>query len=521
MITMVAMAMLLELRLYVLMNGSAYAAAAAQQGRYTVAVAHNRPNFLDCEGHLLTGTTTKELALIRPWDSTSGRVLAYTDESYEEEFWQRMEGGLPFVTETRIPIPASEPIETISVRRRYSDENLARHLLGYLDYDGHGVSGLEYALNSYLNANTTRTMMSVAVNARGYTTPNSEIIFREDRVISADVMLTINRDIQAVAEEIAQDSLERGAIVMLDAETFGCAAMVSTPNYSQNNVAASLGNNKGELINRALGAFNAGSIYKPVVAAAALEAGVQPDYSYYCTGEIEVNGHSYTCYNSISHGYVDMHGALTVSCNGYFISLGQHIGSEAIYNMAADMGVGRPLELYPGYATTAGSMPTVAELETYGELCNHCFGQGKLLVSPAQVAAYTACIANGGVMKNVSVVYSLGGEVVMSTSEKRVMSAETAALLAAGMKSVVENGTGVQGKPTYTDAAGKTGTAQTGRYNADGTEMVNGWFTGWFPADNPKYIVTIMTENAGSSSASAAPVFRQLVNSLYVRGIVA
>lgn len=512
-VMMVSIAFFLEVRLFFLMNNSVYTEAAASQGLYTKTVSVHRPDFYDCNGLPLTGTTTREYAVANPQDGMSYNILKYIDDPDEEAFREQMGEGVPFLVPVDHPLDG-EPIETVQVRDRYTEDNLAKHLIGYLGYDANGVSGLEYVLDRYLTEHATQTMLSVQVNALGRAIDGAAINVYEEGAYTARVALTIDRSIQSAIEQIANDSLPRGAIVVLNAETFEVCAMASRPDFNQNDIVSALAYDNGALLNRAVNAFNIGSVYKPLVAAAALEAGVSTDYGYQCNGEIEVNGHIYTCNEGKAHGYVDMESAIIHSCNCYFIALGQKIGAAAVYNMAINMGLGKPLSAYDGFHTARGYMPTMSELDLYGELCNNCFGQGKLLATPLHVAAYTACLANGGVMRNVSVIKQIGDETVTSAGQKQILSQEHARFIANSMRLAVEQGTGVQGIPNHTTAAGKTGTAQTGVFNENGTEKYIGWFTGWFPAENPRYVVTVMTENAGYSYEAAAPIFKQIADAI-------
>ena len=509
---------LAEFRIFYIMKSSPYTEASSQHGIYTTVVAVSRPDFYDCNGRLITGTAMATLAVANPRNLASYNILKYVNDPDEEAFRQRMSEGVPFLVRVDGEIPSSEPIMTLEIHDRYCGDTLATHLIGYLGYEGEGVSGLEYFYNDYLNANKTDTLMKFEVNARGTAIDPGDISFYENDNSDAGIVLTIDSDIQRIAERIAEEQFEKGCIVILDARTSEIRAMVSRPNFDQNDVAAVLDHDNGALINRALASYNVGSVYKIVVAAAALEASVS-NFSYECGGEIEVNGHTYTCIHSTAHGWVDLERALTYSCNAYFIALGQYVGSETIRNMAAAMGIGKPVRIADNFYTTKGYLPTVAQMNAYGELCNHCFGQGMLLASPVHVAAYTACIANGGVMNSVSVIKQVGDGIVEKGPGKYVMSGHTAAEISKGMYSVVDIGSGVSGKPDLTTAAGKSGTAQTGRYYDDGTEKLTSWFTGWFPADDPRYIVTVMTDDHGYSSEIATPTFKLVADAITAQNL--
>ncbi|MEG2083342.1 MAG: penicillin-binding transpeptidase domain-containing protein, partial [Oscillospiraceae bacterium] len=162
--------------------------------------------------------------------------------------------------------------------------------------------------------------------------------------------------------------------------------------------------------------------------------------------------------------------------------------------------------------------PTQSALSVTSELCNHSFGQGTLLATPLQVAEYTCCLANGGNLRPLSLVLSVGGEHQSENSANRVICEQAAVSIANCLKKAVQTGTGRNAQPSFCEAAGKTGTAQTGRVKPDGSEYVIGWFTGWFPADNPQYVITVMTEDAGYGFASAAPVFAAIANAMFESG---
>ena len=100
--------------------------------------------------------------------------------------------------------------------------------------------------------------------------------------------------------------------------------------YDPENVAASIAKDDSSLINRSISAFNVGSVFKPILAAAALEAGIDPNAVYECTGSTEIGGHVYRCAYGKGHGKVNLQQALEQSCNCYFIHLGLQLGGETV-----------------------------------------------------------------------------------------------------------------------------------------------------------------------------------------------
>lgn len=504
---------LLQARLFVLMTENAQVAGTVvSQSVYQSIIAVHRPDFYDCNGRRLTGAQSVEYAVLYPEDPAAYNVLSYLDESGVGQFLTGMGGNTPFVVPL-VSDPGDGSLDTVSVEQRYARPQAAAHLIGYLDFEGRGVSGLELAFEEYFAGNSTHTVLETQVNAQGTQVEGAEVRVYEDAYSAAGVRLSIDLRIQRQCELIADELIESGAVIVLDTETGEIRAMVSRPDFDPGDVAQSLDAENAPLLNKALAAYNVGSIYKPVLAACALSAGLS-GFTYECTGSITVDGQSYSCNDGAAHGAVDMEQALVHSCNTYFIALGQQIGSEAVYNAACAISANRSIELWTGYSSASANMPTMQEFEEYGELCNHCFGQGKLLLTPLHVAAATNAIARGGNYIEPSLIEVVGGEAQPAGKRTDIFAQQAAESVAEYLKSVVAGGTGSNAQPSLTTAAGKTGTAQTGTYNEDGSERVIGWFTGWFPADEPKYTVVVMTEDAGYGFESAAPVFARIADEL-------
>ena len=162
-------------------------------------------------------------------------------------------------------------------------------------------------------------------------------------------------------------------------------------------------------------------------------------------------------------------------------------------------------------------LPTINKLAAPAALANFSFGQGELLASPLQVTRMTAAIANGGVLPYARVIKGYAdekGEIlpIEGREGERVLSSETALTIQKMMKKVVTDGTGKQAAALCT-AAGKTGTAETGQTN-NGSPVVQSWFTGYFPAENPRYVMTVLAEDAQNTNGKAAPLFCEISNKL-------
>lgn len=99
----------------------------------------------------------------------------------------------------------------------------------------------------------------------------------------------------------------------------------------------------------------------------------------------------------------------------------------------------------------------------------------------------------------------------------RAVTAETASRVKEALVRSVMDNEEHKARPRYVSAGGKTGTAQTGRFHEDGTEILQGWFAGFFPAEEPQYILVVLAEDAEHGSSDAAPVFQEIVNRMTSR----
>ena len=256
--------------------------------------------------------------------------------------------------------------------------------------------------------------------------------------------------------------------------------------------------------NRALSAYAVGSVFKLIVAAAALEADLQPVYT--CKGEIKVGDTVYRCQNGRVHGRQTMEQALAHSCNCYFVQLAQKLGAGRLYQMGLDFGFGAPVALYKDFQSAAGRLPSLSVLASPGQLALLGFGQGKLTDTPLHFARCVAAIAAGGGYCSPD----LTGK--GTAKPRRVMQAGHAKTLLAYMRTVVAAGTG-SSADYHGRSAGKTATAQSGRY-VQGREVLNTYFAGVYPFDHPRYAIVVMRENGTSGAADCCPVFRRIVSSL-------
>ena len=149
------------------------------------------------------------------------------------------------------------------------------------------------------------------------------------------------------------------------------------------------------------------------------------------------------------------------------------------------------------------------------DLANLSIGQGLLSGNAVNGAVLTAVIANGGIIKQVNCVDSIVDSVGQKKKalrvfgEKRIISEKTALQIYKMMLKTNISGTGTSGYIEDFGSGGKTGSAQTG-WVVDGQRYQHGWYTGFFPAQNPRFAMCVFVENGKSGSETAAPVFKEI-----------
>ena len=173
----------------------------------------------------------------------------------------------------------------------------------------------------------------------------------------------------------------------------------------------------------------------------------------------------------------------------------------------------------------AGKLPSAGELAQSGQLANFSFGQGSLLATPMQVAALFNTLAADGVYRAPYVLQATldetTGRPVGNLSHprgRRVIPAQSAALLRAMLVQVVQQGTAQDAAGLSGGAGGKTGTAQTGQFTPEGAERCNLWFAGFWPAEKPRYTIVVLQDGAIHTAYSGADIFAQVCNALEAAG---
>ncbi len=488
--------------------------AAANQSTRRVDVALNRGNIYDCNRVPLTGRYYNEVTVVLPTARASVPLSEMLDGKEYETALQRIRQGQAVTVVGKTPL-TSGGWQSFFVPQRYS--GTATHILGYLGSDGHGVTGIEKAFDdllytgSHLSISYTTDSLGRMLEGVGYTVDKGKT--------GGSVTLTVDSRLQTIAEQAIAE-VKAGAAVILEARTGKLKAVVSCPDYDCENVSSALTAENSPLINRATYSYNVGSVFKPCLAAAALENGLG-GYRYTCTGSITVGDRTFKCNKSAGHGELDLKEALAHSCNTYFYTLGEKLGAEKIYNMAKALRFGQELDCGGGVVSSAGAVPELSTLlNTPAELTNLSIGQGELMLSPIAIATMYSAIVCGGEYRLPYIVQATEQNNIETRNEPSLptvaFSKKTADTLKDYLKNALQNGTGNSAFVEGVSAGGKTGTAQTG-WVEDGRKILNGWFCGFYEGKED-YVIVILKEDVRSGSTDCAPIFKDITEDMRSMG---
>ena len=443
-----------------------------------------------------------------------------TTEEYKTAA-EKAASGKPFILECENYNGDSSSIIAMTVYERYSSDDVAVHTIGYTDSQGNGVYGIEKAFDSLLSSFSGTLSVRYSADATGRMLKGQEFEAVNDNYASSGgIVLTVDREIQNVCEDSAErNNMESGGIVVLDADTSEILALVSLPSFDRENLSAAMKDSRSPFVNRVLNAYSVGSVFKPVVVAAALEEGIDENTVFECKGYVTINGMHFNCHKKDGHGMLDMAHAVAVSCNSYFIQLSQQVGAEKIISMASALGFGTEISLCDSMTSKLGILPAFEDIDSSAALANLSFGQGKLLATPLQIAAVYCAFANGGyyrepyILKEMVDADSVVTAYYKNEINNKILPDSICSKIGKMLSLTVSEGSGRLAKPMCYEAAGKTATAETG-WIENGNEVYHTWFAGYYPDKNPEYVIVVFNEYGESSSTDCAPVFRDIADGI-------
>lgn len=511
------LAVFVSLRLFIISYDST-SSESALSGQYSrkLVVAERDGFIFDRSGELLSHSKDGYITYINPVRADPSEYLdiarnvSEKGESTQSYVYDKLFEGKPF------SVSSSEEIITPCAESyvRYEEKGgeLLCHILGYKNSDGEGVCGIRGAYGEYLRSVSGSAFARYEADASGRILSDRPYgVYDEMYSEKTGLVLTIDKEIQKIAEDIADDTMSMGAIVITDTENGEILACVSRPSYDVERVSDYLDSSDGELLNRAFSAYTPGSVFKCIVACAALEYDEKLfDIEYECTGKYEFPDVSIACHNKQGHGKISMREAFSQSCNPYFISLALEIGIDRVLSMARLLGVCTydDVNLLPA---SPGNLPQ--ENTHYpAKVANTAVGQGEVMLTPLQICSVISSCVNGEYIRP-SIVrgYMVDGKITSESKEEKVraLSDKTVEYMRDMLILCVTDGTGKAAQSDLVTSGGKTATAQSGQYK-DGREVIHRIFAGAFPIDEPKYSVCILCDGNGDDNENPSVVFKEL-----------
>lgn len=508
--TVILSMFLIILRLFGIALNPQYSVVTNNTATRNLTLGFERATIFDCNMQPITNSSKKFVGLITDIPKATVTLADYyTTEETSKILNEVKGGGAPLIYTDR-DITGNG---IICFPYTTHSQSIANHLIGYADQSGHGVSGLEAAFDEILYSEN-KTTLSFSIDGHGNLIEGDSIRYNYDKTIEKNgIATTIDIDIQIIAEEVSK-GLKQGAVVISEVETGEIKAIVSRPNFELDRLGEAIKNPDSPLINRAFSTYNVGSIFKPIIAAAAIEKGIT-NYLWFCEGHSNIDNQLFYCHKRDGHGWLDLNGAIKRSCNAFFYNLAVDVGATRIYSLAEKAGFNNAVSF--GYKITT-KKSNIGDLEKLSiskrALANLAIGQGELMISPVGILTLYSAIASDGSYYPLSLIKGevKNGEIseeYIKSEKIRIMSATTAQKLRKALSCVLdEGGTGTTARPQTISAAGKTSTAQTGIIK-DGQSVINSWFCGFFPLETPKYAVAVLSEN---SSKNCGNIFAEIAD---------
>ncbi len=425
--------------------------------------------------------------------------------------------------------------------RFYPYGGLACHVIGYLseidrwrltklaDYgyktkDIVGMGGIEEKYDYYLRQEDGG--LSVEVDHQGRF---SRVLGFRPAQNGKDIQLTLDLRLQKIAEVSMEGKI--GSVVMMNPQTGEVLALASFPNFD-----LSWFITKGSqplnylftdpaapFLNRAIsGQYPAASVFKPVVAAAGLETEkINLSTVFNCPGSLQIGRRQFKCWGT--HSQQDILQAIAHSCDVFFYKVGLALGAQVLHDYALRFGLAHSTGIELPYEES-GCIPNPLWKKIYkfqkwydGDTANFSIGQGEVLVTPLQMARMMAVFANRGKLVTPYLVKTIDGE-DFSVSHSKVIPLHIKEgvidIVNKGLRMVVSDDKGTANilNSIGLNVAGKTGTAQNSR------GLSHGWFAGFAPYENPKYVICVFIEH-GEHGTAAAAVAKKIFELISAQGI--
>lgn len=552
-------------------HGAEYEAAAKNQqiNRYDITIPPNRGSILDRNNQVLAISTTvynvaldslqlAEVAELYPdeQEKTLTTLCEYfpeldystlkqyvtvnpeTGELYMNNHWKYLVKG--------IERSVKEELEALNLKGVYFEKSSQRsyplnssacHLIGFTRGDAQW--GLEGYYNSYMEGTPGRSFIL-------YNGADSVVHQDYDAKDGDTIITTIDYNIQKIAEEVVAETAaewpaKNVAAIVMDPYTGEIYAMAESHSFDLNNpneipeweTDTTYTENWDQLSNEeqlnylntmwknfcVSDTYEPGSIFKPMLVAAALEEGViTPNSTFQCNGYTDIGGYRIKCHLVSGHGNINVEQIMAQSCNMGVIQIANLLGADKFYEYQREFGFGD----YTGIDLPGEAAGQLHSKEAIGptELATMSFGQTFNCTSIQLIAAFSSLINGGNLVQPhvVSQIVDADGNVVLQNDTevvRRVISEKTSAYMRTALKATVENGLAKKLEIDGYSIGCKTGTAEQGsRTNDDLWALSN---MSYFPAENPKYIVfTVINQPSDyvEGVQTPTPMTRKLIEGI-------
>ena len=526
-----------------------------------------RGRILDKNGSILADSKFSYSLIVKPqyvtdidWQifkMTISRIIEISPEILEKRYIEGLENKNFSITlvddltidkvikfkENESKLPGFE-IATKLIRN-YPYKTLASHVIGYtqpitdseykiLSKKGYrlndliGRTGIEFVYEDLIRGEWGGEM--IEVNSLG---SFQKTLGVKPSKQGKDIELTIDLNLQLVAEDVLKDK-KGGAIVVMDPRDGAIRAMASKPTFDlnffskdfkpQNEYDALFNSSTKPLFNRALNAYDPGSVWKIVTALAGLESGRFPEETLLETKPcIRYGSQCFREHNDLGFGIIGYEDALRVSSNTFFYQIGDGVGVDEIYDVSKKLGFtkfsGIEISEQENVGLVASSQwanegrgwgkpgrtPWVPE-----DIASMSIGQFVVQVTPIQIARAYAAIANGGYLVTPH-LSKINGQISFNQKRTKIdIDPKNIQLVKNGLRKVVESGTGVSinnGLSNVPPISGKTGTAEDGEGGLD-----HAWFVCFTPSDKSELLIVAFVQNTpGGGSVHALPMAREIL----------
>ena len=397
-----------------------------------------------------------------------------------------------------------------------------------------GQSGLEAAYDDLLRGQDGRVLINTGFDGAVRRTaqlrqavPGAALVLTVDSSLQKalqDALISQIHTLQTTKAAGAGRECRAGAAVVVDVKTGGILAAASVPGFDLNacraDYTALAADAAAPLLDRtAQGLYAPGSAFKPAVAAAALTAGIDPAATVNCTGRYGFyNGYQPGCLQYGHSGPVDLRTALEHSCNIFFYDVGRRLGADTFSAMAQQLGLAAPTGVEVAEARGRLTWSSDGNYQA-GLTLMAAIGQGNTAVTPLQLAAYAATLANYGQRPALhyadrAVSVATGKTLWQYTPTFTAVPGGEAVFgpIRDGMKRMAQTTRVLREAPVV--CAAKTGSPQLADTLPGGSHYVNSVLIGYAPADDPQIAVAVVLEYGGGG-ANAAPILRAVLDAVF------